>query len=141
MRPDLAQKIDVIELSQPFAVIDHQRLVVRKVYESCDLLLETVAVVLDVLVREHLAHVRASRWVADRSRAATYEADGTMPGTLHVRHRHETKEVSDMQTVRRWIETDVEGYALFAEELSHAFFIRALSDEAALFQNIKNICQ
>ena len=141
MCPNLAQKFDVVELPQPIAVVDHQRLALRKIDETRDLLLEAVAVVLDIRVCQHPAHVRAPRRIADRSRAAAHETHGTMPGTLHVRHRHESEEMSNMKTVCRRVEPCVEGHALFAEQFAHAFFICALSDETALFQNIKNICQ
>ena len=59
MCPNLAQKFDIVELPQPITVVDHQRLALRKVDETRDLLLEAVAVVLDIRVRQHPAHVRA----------------------------------------------------------------------------------
>lgn len=95
----------------------------------------------DVFIRQHLAHVRASRRISDRTRTAANEADGTMAGTLHMSHGHQGDEMTGMQAVRRRIEADVEGHALFVKEFAQLGFIRTLGDEASFFQGIKYVCQ
>ena len=62
-----------------------------------------------------------------------------MAGALHVCHRHQGDKVAGMEAVRRRVEADVERHALFVEELAQLFLVRALGDEASLFQGVKYI--
>ena len=129
----------MIKLPQPFAVIDHQRLVVRKINEARHLCLEPFTVRLNLLVGHYAAHIGSSRRVADRARAAADKADWAVPGALEPRHRHQREEVPDMKAVRRRIEADIKRDLFFGKELPDLLLIRALRDISAFLQFIPYI--
>ena len=138
---DLTQVVDVVQLAQPVRIVDHERLAIGKINEASNLLFKAVAIVLDLLVRQHPAHVTAPGWIADRARAAADEGNGAMARPLQMRHGHEGDEVTGMQAVRRRVKTDVERDFLLVQELAQLLLIRALRDVAALFQGIQYVCQ
>ena len=69
-RTDLAQELDIVEVQQPVGIVDHEGFSLGKVDKAAHLLLEAVDVVLDRLLRQDLAEVRASGRVTDHARAA-----------------------------------------------------------------------
>ena len=62
-----------------------------------------------------------------------------MPRTLHVAHNDELHEVTDVQAVRRRIESRVERRLFAAEDRAHLFLVCYLSDQTALFEQIKYV--
>ena len=59
-RADIAKQFYVVEIKKPVRIIHHQRFAVREVNETAHLLFEAVAVMLYLLGRHHVSHVRAS---------------------------------------------------------------------------------
>jgi hypothetical protein len=86
---------------------------------------------LDVFIGEHLAHVRTAGRVTNSARAAAYEADGTVAGTLHMSHCHKGNKMSCMEAVSGRVKTNIERHALLIEKFPQFCFIGALGDKAA----------
>ena len=84
---DLAQKLNVIKRLEPGRVAKHERLTVGKINEFLHLALETLGIVLDGFLGQHLAHIGAAGGVADEGRAVSNEGDGLV--TRHLQALHE----------------------------------------------------
>ena len=113
--PDTAQHVHIIEFQQPIRIIHHQRLAIGKVNETAHLLLEAIAIVLDHFSSHHFAHVGLPGRISDHRRTAADEANGTVPCALHMSHDHHAQKMTDMQTVRRRIETDIKRNFFFRQ--------------------------
>ena len=129
----------MVELPQPLAVVDHQRLAIGKFNEPRHLRLEPFAVRLNLFVGHHAAHIGSPRGIAYRARAAADKADRAVPGALEPSHRHQREKVPDMQTVRRRIKADIKRDFFLGKKPLDLFFVRALRDISALLQFIPYI--
>ena len=139
MRTDITQEFDVVELAQPVPVIHHDCPIIREVNEARDLPAEAVAIMTNGLIRHHLAHIRASRRISNRSGAASNETDGTMSCTLQMRHCHERDQMTCMEAVCRGVKAGVKGNLLLPEKLAQTVLIGALCKKTALFQYINGV--
>ena len=110
----------------------------RIIKETAHLLLDALDVMVNRLDGHHFAHVGLAGRVADHRRAAAHQRNRAMPRALHVRHRHNRDVMPDVEGISGRIEADVEGGRFF--ELLVQFVLKGgLGDEAALFQNVKNV--
>ena len=137
-RADVAHELDEVQVAQPVRVVDDNRLVVGEIKETAHLLLDALDVVVNRLDGHHLAHVGLAGRVADHCRAAAHQRNRAMSRALHVRHRHNRDVMPDVEGIGGRIEADVEGGRLF-ELLVQFVFKGGLGNEAAFFQNVKNV--
>ena len=105
----LPQQLDVVQLEQPVGVVQHDGLALAEVDEPLHLLFEASGVVLDVLPRQHLAHIGAAGGVADHGGAAADQGDGLVAGHLQPLHQGQGHKVAGGQAVGGAVKTDVEG--------------------------------
>ena len=68
--PDFAEQIDIAELTEPVAVINHESPAVTKINKACDLFFELFAIMNDDVVGEDFSKVRTTGRVADSAGAA-----------------------------------------------------------------------
>ena len=130
---DLAQHIDIVELQEPVAVVDHERLAVGKVDEAAHLLFEALTVVLNGLGREHLAHVGLAGGVTDHAGAAAYQCNRLVAGHLHALHQAERHEVPDMEGIGGRVKADVKGRLAVVDEVGDLRFVGRLGNQPAAF--------
>ena len=138
MRSDISQQLNIIQLSQPVAVVDNQRLVIAEIDKPRHLLLEAVAVVLNILIRQHPAHIGTAGRVTYSTCAATHQADRTMTCPLHVRHYHQPQKMPHMQAVRRRVKAHVKGHLFIGKHAADLVLVGTLGYVAPFLQNIKN---
>ena len=138
-RPDIPQKIDVIQVAQPVGVVGKNCFAVGNVDKACHLFFETLHVVGDGFLGHHLTHVGASRRISHHCRASADKHNGTVACTLHVRHSHKRYEMPHMQTVRSWVVSRVKGNLFAVKQFVQFLFVHNLFEVTSLFQNIQNI--
>ena len=136
----LTKQINIVQLAEPITVIYHQCLAITKVNKACHLLLELIAVILNILIGEHFAHITATRRITYSTSTAAYKTYWSVTGLLKVGHNHKSKKVTYMKAVSSWIKTNVEGNLLILKHCTNFIFISTLGDVATLFQHIKNTC-
>ena len=88
-----------------------------------------IGVVVDVLLGEHLAHVRAAGGVADHGRAAADEGDGLVSGLLQALHQRQGHEVTGGQAVRRAVKANIEGGLAGVHHFADLIFVCHLGDQ------------
>src|SRR5699024_9433254 len=105
----ISQKFHIIQIKKPVGVVDHESLSIGKIDKSLHLFLETVDIMLDRLLRHHLAHIRSAGGVSDHSGSAAQKSDGTVPCHLETFHQAKRHEVAYMKAVRSGIKADIKG--------------------------------
>ena len=135
----LAQEIHIIQIQQPVRVIGQNRVVVVKVDETGQLILETFCIVLDGFLCHDLTHIGLTGGIAYHGGSAAKKGDGAMSCPLHVHHGHDSQEMSCGQAVCSGVKADVKGYFFLSEELSYLLRMGTLLDEAALHEYVINI--
>ncbi len=139
MRSHLTEEIDIIQVHQPVRVVHHQRLPVGKVDEAAHLNLEAVNVVLNLFLRHHPAHRVLAGRIADHTRPAAEQRDGTVARHLKPLHQAERHEMPHMKAVGRGVEADVEGRLPVVHKLADLLLVRYLRDQAARLQLFINL--
>ena len=134
----VAQQLDVVQIQQPVAVVDDNCLALGKIDEPAHLFLEAVYVVLDGLLRHHLAHVGLAGRVADHCRTAANEDDGLVARHLEALHQAERHKVSHVQAVCGGVEADVEGCLAGIHQFFDFLFVGHLCDEPTPFEFFKH---
>ena len=140
MRSYIPQQLNVVQLAEPISVVDNQSLVIAEIKKSSHLLLEAIAIVLNILVGKHLAHIGTTRWITYSTSTAAYQANRTMTCSLHMGHNHQAQKMTYMKAVCCWIKTYIEGYLLVSQHLPHFVLVGALGNIASFLQYIKNTC-
>ena len=135
----LAQEIHIIQIQQPVRVIGQNRVVVVKVDETGQLILETFCIVLDGFLCHNLTHIGLTGGVSHHGGSAAQKGDGAMSRSLHVHHGHDGQEMSCGQAVCGGVKADVKGYFFLSEELSYLLRMGTLLDEAALHEYVINV--
>ena len=136
---DLAQKIHIVEVQQPVAVIDHDGLAFAEIQEAGELLLDAADVFADGFAAHHLAHVALAAGIADHGGAAAAQGDRPVPGALQMRHGHDGDVVAHMQAVRRGVKAHVEGHGLALQRLVEVVLKGDLRDETALLEHVQYV--
>ena len=138
MRAHLSQQVHIIQAQQPVAVIYHQRFAIGKINELAHLLFEAFNVVVDKFRRQHLAHIVLAAGVADHTGAAAQQCDGTVPRPLHMGHSHQSNKVTDMQTVRRRVKSNIKRNLFLLQHFPNFILMGNLCDKTTFLQHIKN---
>ena len=137
-RAHLAQQLNIVEIQQPVSVVDHDGLALAEVDEALHLALEALGVVVNILLGEHLAHIRAARGVADHGRAAADERDRLVARHLETLHQRQRHKVAGRQAVGRAVKADVELGLARVDHFADLFLIRDLRKQAARLQLFVN---
>ncbi len=140
MRAYIPQQLNVVQLTKPVTVVDDEGFVLAEVNEPCHLLLELVAVVLNILIGQHLTHIGTARGITYGAGTTTYQADRTMASPLHMGHDHQAQEMAYMKAVCRWIKAYIKGDLFIGQHVANFFLIGALGNIAPFLQYIKNTC-
>ncbi len=139
MPADFSEKVDVVELGQPFGVVDEAWLYVLRGEKGANLATEVLPVFIDLLHREHLSHIGLAGRVADACRPAPDDDDGIVSGLCEVGHRHDRNHVAHMEAPSGRIEPDVECHRLFLRERLQRLPVRALLHEPALLEDLESV--
>ena len=134
----IPQHVHIVQVQQPVAVVDDNCLALGKIDEPAHLFLEAVYVVLDGLLRHHLAHVGLAGRVADHCRTAADEDDGLVARHLEALHQAERHKVSHVQAVCGGVEADVEGCLAGIHQFFDFLFVGHLCDEPTPFEFFKH---
>ena len=139
--PDVAEKIDVVELGEPVRVVGHDRVVlaVAKADETRERLSDPCFVGLDCFRGEQLATFVLARRVADHRRAAAHQRDWLGPRFLQPMQHHDLHERADVQRRGGAIEADVSDERSGAGLVVQTGEIRALMDEPARLHHAQKI--
>ena len=137
---NLTKQINIIQLAEPVTIVYHQCLAVTKINEACHLLLELIAVILNILIGEHFAHITAARRITYSTSTTTYKTHWPVTSLLKMRHNHKPQKMAYMKAVSCWIKTNIEGNLLIFKHCTNFIFVSTLGDVATLFQHIKNTC-
>ena len=138
-RTHLAQKVNVVEIQQPVAVIDHDGLAVAEIQEARKLRLNAGDVFADGFAAHHLAQVALAAGVADHGGAAAAQDDGPVARPLEVTGHDDGHEVPHMQAVRRGVDAEVEGHGLALQRLVEVLLKGDLRDETALLEHVQYV--
>ena len=125
------QDLDVVQVEQPVSIVYEQCLVIRKVYETAHLLFEAVYIVLDRLLRHHLAHIGTTGRITDHGCTSTDQGDWFVSCHLQTLHQAQSHEMSDMKAVGSRIKSDVECCFSVVDEITDLSFVRYLRDQPA----------
>ena len=96
MAPDVPEKIDVIQISKPFRIID-QFGVSTEIQETLHLRFDLPDIILQLLFCEHLPHFCFAAGIPDHCSSSTHQGDHPLPVSLQVGQSHQRDEVSDME--------------------------------------------
>ena len=101
--------------------------------KSCKrcLLLEAGDIVVDLLLSEHLSHIRLAGRISDKSGTAAEERYRSVAGELHTLHKAKCHEVTDMKAVGGRVETDVECCLSVVDQIGNFLFIRQLGEQSS----------
>ena len=137
----VAQEIDIFQLVQPVAIIDHDGIgrPVAKGKELGEDLLDAVQIVVDLLIRQERARIVAKARIADAGRAAAHQGDRLVPGLLEPAQHHDLDEAADMKAFRRRIEADIARHSLLHGRLVEGGLVGKLMDETALREDAQEI--
>jgi hypothetical protein len=139
---DVAQEIDVVELGQPFGVVEHQRvgLAVAEGEELREHRLDLVLVVLNRLKGQDPAGLVTARRIADAGRATAHQGNRLAgAGLLQPVQHHDRKQMTDMERRGRAVVAGVGHDFAGARQFVDAGAIGALVDETALGQNVEEV--
>ena len=125
------QQLHIVQSQQPVGVVDHQGFAVGEVDEAGHLLLEALGVVVDVLRRQHLAHISLAGRVTDEGGAAAQQGDGLVAVGLETAHQAECHEVTHMEGISGGVEANIEGGLAAVDQFLYLFLIGDLGDQAA----------
>ena len=139
VRAHVAQQLDIVETEQPVGVVQHEGLALGEVYELRHLDLELGGVLLDLLLRQHLAHVGTAGGVADHGRAAAQQGYGPVARELEPAHEVQGHEVADVERVRRRVEAYIERSLARIYELPYLLLVRHLRDQPARPEFLVNL--
>ena len=85
----------------------------------------------DILFRQHFSHIGSAGGIADHSRAAAEQGNGTVACHLKSFHQAECHKVTDMETVGSRIKADVENSLAVVDKLLDFVLVRDLSNKSA----------
>jgi hypothetical protein len=128
---DIAQKIDVIEVGEPFFVVFGEERFPVELEEFVDLRKKALGVRVDFFIADDLPHARLAGRIADARGPAAHEHDHAMPRLVQVPHREIRDHVADVERGPGGIATLVERDGAFVHELREPVYVGALLDEAA----------
>ena len=131
---DLPQEFDIIEIQQPVGIVDHDGFTFAEINESLHLTLEALGIVVDVLLRQHFAHVGAAGRVADHGRAAADERDGLVARHLQALHKCQRHKMAGGQGICRAVEADIELGLARVDHFADLRLIRDLLDKPSGLQ-------
>ena len=131
MDADITQQLDIIEVKQPIAIFQHQRLTVRKIDEFFHLPFEAHGIVVDLLNREHFAHVRFTGRITDHCSTGAKQRNWAMPCMLKALHNNHLKEMADVQAIGGRIKPDIERNLLAIEKFFDLLRVCHLRNQAA----------
>ena len=131
MRPDFAEQFDIVQVKEPVRVVYHERLAFGKVDEFAHLLLEAVAVVLDLLRSHHAPHIRSSGRVADVAGSAADQGDRLVARLLETLHQAQRHKMPYVKAVRRRVEPDIEYRFPGIDQFTDLLLICHLCDQAS----------
>ena len=135
---NVAHEVDKVEVTQPVAIVDDNRLVLAKVEETTHLLLDLRNIIVDGLDGHHLTHVGLAGRIADHRGAAAHQGDRLVACALHMRHGHDRDVVTDMQGICSRVEADIEGSRVL-ELLVQVLLVGYLRDKAAILEDVENV--
>ena len=127
---DVAHEFQEVQVPKPVGIVDHQRLVLAEINEARHLLPEALAVVVDLLHRHHLAHVRPAGRITDHTGTAAHQRNRTIAGHLQPLHQAQRHKVAHMQAVCRRVKADIERGLPRVHKLSDLLFIRYLRQKS-----------
>ena len=127
---DLTQNINIVEIKKPVRIVYHNSLIIAKFNEAAHLLFEAGDVVVDILFRQHFSHIGSARGIADHSRAAAEQGNGTVACHLKSFHQAERHKVTDMKAVGGRIKADVENRLAVVDKLLDFVLVRHLSNKS-----------
>ena len=131
----ITQEFDVVQVSQPVAVVydDRTAFAFIEVDETGQLVFDAGYVVVDCFNCHHFTHVSFTGRVTDHSCTAAYQTDRSVTASLHVSHSHYCQEMTNVQGVCCGVDTDIECYAAFFKKGFDFFFMCQLFDKATFF--------
>ena len=137
-RAHLSQQVHIVQLQQPVSVVEHDGLTLSEVDKPLHLAFEALGVVVDVLLGEHLPHIRTAGGVADHGGAASDQGDGLVTSHLQTLHQGQSHEMSSRQRVRRAVKADVERGLAVVDHLADLILVGDLRDQTAGHQFLIN---
>ncbi len=141
MPPDVAQKVDVLELRQPVGVVGHDcvMLALAEADEMRERLADARLVGLDLFDRQQLAALVLAGRIADHRRAAAHQRDRLAAGLLKPVQHHDLHQRADMQRGSRAVEADIRGERPRARLVVEPAEIGTLMDIAALLHHAQKV--
>ena len=141
MPPDVAQKVDVVELGEPIGVVGHDGVVlaVAEADEMREGLADAGLVGLDLFNRQKLAALVLARRIADHRRAAAHQRDRLAARLLEPVQHHDLHERADVQRGRRAIKADVARERPRTRLVVQPLKIGALMNETALLHHAQEV--
>ena len=132
----VTQELDVIELGEPLGIVEHHRvaLVASKAQEAGEHLLDAFLVGLDLLERQKLARLIASRRIAHPRRPSAHQRDRLVAGLLEPVEHHDLDQRTDMERDGGAIEADIAHHLALDGKRIEAGEIGALVDEPPLVE-------
>ena len=135
---DLTEQLHIVEIQQPVRIVEHQRLALAEFNEALHLPLEAFCVMVDILSREHSAHISSAGRVPDHGRAAADEGNRLIACQLQPLHKCQCHEMSGGQAVCRAVKAYIESCLTGIDHGFDFFLVGHLGDKSPCYQLIVN---
>ena len=139
MNADITDEFNIIEVAEPVGIVDHQSLVGSEFNEAAHLLLEALAVVVDLLDRHHGPEILSSGRVSDHTGTAADECDRLVAGLLQTLHQKQGHKVTDMKRVGGRVKTNIESRLAVVDQVSDLILVCQLGQKPSCLQFLKNM--
>ena len=127
----IPEHFHIVQVQQPIGIVNHQSLALGEVNEPLHLALEAGSVVVDVLLGQHLAHIRPAGGIADHGGTAANQSDGFVAGHLQPLHQGQGHEMACGEAVGGAVKANIEGGLAVVNHFLDFFLVGHLGDEAA----------
>ena len=137
MRSDIADKLDIVQVTQPVGIVDHHCLSLAEFDKTAHLLLKALTVMIDHLRRHHGSHISTSRRISDHAGSAADQCNRFISRHLQSLHQAECHEMSHMKAVCGGVEADIEYSLSVIDQLLDLLLVCQLCEKSSRLQLVK----
>ena len=131
------QNVNIVQVQQPVAIVNHNRLIFGEVNKAAHLLFKAVNIVLNGFLCHHFPHIGLAGRVANHCRTAANQDNWLVSSHLQPLHQTQCHEVSNVQAVSSRVEANVECCFSVVDEFCNFCLIGHLCNQATPFQFFK----
>ena len=132
-RTNIAQKINVVQVSKPVFVIFAEGSFSIKTDKSVELSLNVLNIRINLLVRNHLTHFCFAGWITNSCSSAANKCNSVMSGSAQMSQCKKRNHMSNMQRRSGRITTNIKSNRSFIHQIRKSLLVRTLSKKTTFF--------